>query len=134
MHAVKAYAELGDQIHKMSLRTGFATETLSALNHAAQLSGTTLDNFDGIVKKMFRSIYDANRGLAETQEAFTDIGLSAAQLEGLSPEDTFLTIAGALAQVEDHGKKAALAQILFGRQPAWRCCRCWSMVLKACTR
>ena len=114
--AVKHYAEAGEQVHKMSLRTGFAAETLSELNHAAQLSGTSLDQFDGIVKKMARSIYDADRGLKETQDAFSDIGVNIKDLEALSPEDKFLKIASALADVEDHTKKVALAQILFGRQ------------------
>lgn len=109
-------AEAGDQIQKMALRTGFSTEALSELKHAAELSGTSLEGLENGVRRMQRSILDLERGLATQTEAFAKLGLEIEDLQGLSPEQQFNKITMALADVEDATTKAALAQQIFGRQ------------------
>src|SRR5690554_5019984 len=109
-------AEAGDQIQKMALRTGFSTEALSELKHAAELSGTSLEGLENGVRRMQRSILDLERGLATQTEAFAKLGLEIEDLQGLSPEQQFNKITMALADVEDASTKAALAQQIFGRQ------------------
>lgn len=113
--AVKKYAEFGDQIHKMSLRTGFATETLSELAHAAELSGTDITMLEKAVRTMQRSIYDAGRGLSTQTDALDALGVSIEQLQGKKPEQQFDVLAMALANVEDASQRSALAASLFGR-------------------
>ena len=39
--SVKSFAKMGDEVAKMARKTGFTTETLSELRHAAELSGTS---------------------------------------------------------------------------------------------
>src|SRR5690554_2552898 len=112
----KKTAEAGDQIQKMALRTGFSTEALSELKHAAELSGTSLEGLENGVRRMQRSILDLERGLATQTEAFAKLGLEIEDLQGLSPEQQFNKITMALADVEDATTKAALAQQIFGRQ------------------
>ena len=47
--AVNSFADAGDAIQKMALRTGFSTEALSELKFAAEQSGASLeDNREGI--------------------------------------------------------------------------------------
>src|SRR5690554_1468903 len=111
----KKTAEAGDQIQKMALRTGFSTEALSELKHAAELSGTSLEGLENGVRRMQRSILDLERGLATQTEAFAKLGLEIEDLQGLSPEEQFNKITSALADVEDETRKAALAQQIFGR-------------------
>lgn len=108
-------AESGDEIQKMSLRTGFSTEALSELRHAANLSGTSIDGMEKGVKRMSRVILDAERGLATGTRAMDDLGLSVEQLQGLSPEEQFNTLTTAIAEIEDPSRRAALAQEVFGR-------------------
>jgi len=108
-------ANAGDVIQKMALRTGFSTETLSEYKHAAELSGTSLDALEKGVKRMQKSIYDAERGLSTANEALDFLGLSIEDLQGLSPEQQFDKMAMALADIEDPSKRAALAQEIFGR-------------------
>jgi len=108
-------ANAGDQIQKMALRTGFSTEALSEYKHAADLSGTSIESLENGVKRMQRSIFDLERGLATQTEAYQAMGLTIEDVQGLSPEKQFEKITMALAEVDDASKRAALAQQIFGR-------------------
>jgi len=87
--AVKQFAEAGDEVQKMALRTGFSTEALSEFRHAAELSGTSLNGLETGVRRMQKLIVDASDGLTEATDAFDRIGLSWESLKGLSPEEQF---------------------------------------------
>jgi TP901 family phage tail tape measure protein len=112
---VKGFADAGDEVQKMSLRTGFSTESLSKLRHAAELSGATLTGLETGFKKMARTVFEASEGVDTYVDALDAVGLTAEELEGLNQEEQFNKIAFALADVEDAGKRAALAQEIFGR-------------------
>ncbi len=113
--AVVSYAKAGDEVHKMALRTGFATEALSELRHVAMLSGTELGSIEKATKRMSRTIIDAGRGLETYARAFRDLGLNVEELRAMKPEEQFWAIAGAIGDLEDQTLKAALAQEIFGR-------------------
>ncbi len=113
--SVKAFAEMGDEVHKMALRTGFATETLSRLKFAAQIGGATLSDVEKSVKKMAMSISDAKDGLATYTREFEKIGINVEELEGMSPEDQWMKLALAVAALEDPLQRASSAQKIFGR-------------------
>jgi len=113
--SIRSFAKAGDEVQKMALRTGFSTEALSELRHAADLSGSSLAGFETGVRRMQRTVFDASSGLAEAERSLEELGLTAEELQRLSPEEQFNRIAGALANVEDDSRKAALAQIVFGR-------------------
>ena len=113
--SVKAYANMGDEVHKMSLRTGFATETLSRLKYAAAIGGASLADVEKAAKRMSTTILDAKDGLAETVRQLDRLGLAVEDFEGLSPEEQFMMLAEALSNVEDASERAAIAQKVFGR-------------------
>jgi len=113
--SVKAYAQMGDEVQKMALRTGFATEALSELRHAAEISGSSLSSLEKGVKKMAMSISDARDGLETYTREFDKIGISIVELDGLKPEEQFFKIAGAIGSLEDPTQRAASAQKLLGR-------------------
>jgi len=112
---VKSYVKAGDEVHKMALRTGFATETLSELRYAAEISGTDLTSLEKAVKKMQKTIVDASEGMTTYQRAFERIGINYKELQGLHPEHQFEILAKAIAAVEDPTVRAATAQDIFGR-------------------
>ena len=112
---VKGFAAAGDQLDKMSKRTGFSAEALSELSFAAEQSGSDLETFEKGVRTLQRSINDAGRGLSTAVDALADLGLGFKDLDGLSPEDQFKLIADRLDQIEDPGKRAAVAMMLLGR-------------------
>lgn len=113
--SIKTFAEMGDEVQKMALRTGFSTEALSELRHAAELSGTQLGSLEKASKTLSGAILDAGFGLETYVRAFDKIGLSYEDLKRLSPEDQFLAVMEALAGLTDESEKAALAADIFGR-------------------
>jgi len=65
--------------------------------------------------KMNRTILDGTRGLSTSIDAFDALGLTSAQLAGMAPDEAFKLIATRLSEIEDPGKRAALAMMIFGR-------------------
>lgn len=113
--SVKSWAAMGDEIAKMARKTGMSTEALSELRHAAMLSGGNLATVEKAIKRMSKAISDANDGMATYLRAFEKVGINAADLAGMKPEEAFMKIATAIADVEDPLLRAAVAQDLFGR-------------------
>lgn len=113
--AIRDFAKTGDEIQKMSLRTGFSTEELSKLLFVAEQSGTSLEVVEKAIKKMQQVLVDAELGLSSATDALDLLNLEFEDLEGLSPEDQFETITTALAGVEDASRRAGIAQKVFGR-------------------
>lgn len=112
---VKQYIEVGDMVHKMALRTGFAATALSELAYAADISGADISMLEKGVKNMAKVLVYASDGLETYAKEFRRIGLDYKDLLKLKPEEQFLRIAEAIADVEDHTIKSAAAQIIFGR-------------------
>ena len=113
--SAKAFSKMGDEVAKMSKRTGLSAETLSELKFVASQTGTEFATLENGIRKMQRSIYDAGRGLSTAVDALTDLGLSYKDLEGLSPEAQFKLLAERISKIKDPTKKAAIAMSLFGR-------------------
>lgn len=113
--AVVRFGTLGDEIQKMSLRTGFSTESLSELRFAMEQSGTSIQGFEVGVRRMTGFIEDAKDGLATSTDAMDKLGVSVEDLVGKKPEEAFFILANSMASVEDEVQKAALAQDVFGR-------------------
>ena len=109
------YANAGDEIQKMALRTGFTTEALSELRHAAELSGTSIQGIAKAVKRMATTLLDAEQGLSTAVDAMNELNLTIGDFEGLSPEAAFEKFLVAIANLEDPLKRAAVAQDIFGR-------------------
>jgi hypothetical protein len=113
--AVLQFGRLGDEVQKMSIRTGFSTESLSELRFAMEQAGTSIQGFEVGVRRMSGFIEDAKDGLATSTDAMDKLGVSVDDLKGKSPEEAFFVLANAMAGIEDELTKAALAQDVFGR-------------------
>lgn len=115
---VNSYSKAGDEVAKMAKRTGFGTEALSELRHAAELSGSSLASIEKATKKMSMAVVEARDGVATYTDIFDKLGVNIAALEAQKPEEQFWTLANAMASLEDHTEKVAVAQELFGRAGA----------------
>ena len=113
--SAKLFASYGDSVAKMARRTGLSVEALSELQFAAGQSGVEVAELENGLRRMQRTIYDAQRGLSTATQALADLGLTAGDLAGLSPEQQFKLLADRISQVEDPTLKAALAMQIFGR-------------------
>ena len=113
--STKVFAKMGDDLAKMSARTGFSVESLSELGFAAELSGASMEVLENGIRKMQRTIVDAASGMQSAQDALALLGLTVADLDKLSPEEQFKLIADRLAAIEDPTIRATAAMELFGR-------------------
>ncbi len=111
----KVFSDMGDVLDKMSIRTGVSVEALSELGYAAELSGADLETLESGVRIMQRTLGEAAQGTGTAVEALDRLGLSAAQLAGLSPEQQFKVLADRISKVSDPTLRAAIAMEVFGK-------------------
>ena len=110
-----SYTRVGDEIAKMSKRTGIAVKTLSELRYMANLSGTSLEAMETSIRMMQRGITDASKNVGQAKDALQMLGIEVKDIIGLRPEDQFWKLAYAVAEVEDPTIRASIAMDLFGR-------------------
>lgn len=113
--ALRAFTATGDELDKMRQRTGLSVEALSELRHAADQSGSSIQDLENGIRKMQRELGKAGPLSKALAEALTELGLSASQLQAMNPEQQFDAIAKAIARVQDPTKRAALAMQFFGK-------------------
>lgn len=110
---ISGVVEAGDQLDKMSQRTGMSVESLSRLGTIAELSGSNLESLGVAIKAMNKSL--ASGGTGDVANALNQLGLSIKTIQSLSPEKQFLTIAKALGELDNQSEKVALSMKLFGK-------------------
>ena len=105
----------GDALDKMSQRIGVSVEGIGKLSQMAQLCGSSMETFEGAIKKMQVGLEKAAQGSAEQQQAFQRLGLSITDLKAMSPEDQFLAVSKAMGGLTDQSERTAMAVQLFGK-------------------
>lgn len=113
--AVLAFTSYSDQIEKAAGRAGIAIQSFAELGYAAEQSGASIEELDNAIGRMQANIVDAAEGTGDAVSAFRRLGLSAAELKSLSPEDQFLAIAEAVGRIEDPTERSAIAMDVFGK-------------------
>lgn len=114
--ATREFIKTGDELEKMSIRTGFTVRSLSELRFAAEQSGASIGSIEGAVRRMQRTLYDAERGVSIAVNVLDDLGLSMSDMAKLSPEEQFFKIADRIGSIEDPSRRAAIALNIFGRR------------------
>lgn len=114
---VQGAADAGDNFAKMSTRVGVSVETLSALSHAAGLSGSSMEDVEKGLRTVSQRLVDADQGLAEAKRSFEALGISIRDGEGnLKAADAVLfEFADKMKGLATETERTALAQELFGR-------------------
>lgn len=113
--ALHSFSSFGDQMDKMSARTGASVEALSQLKFAAEQSGQSVEQLESVMIGMARQTRNLERGLSTAKEGFGALGLTFEDIQGKSPEDQFLLMADRLKNIEDPTKRAGVAMEVFGR-------------------
>jgi hypothetical protein len=110
-------AQQGDAYEKMSLRTGWAVESLSTLGYAAHQSDASLEDLGMGLRSLSISMEGARSGNADLAKTFRDLGVPLKDAGGSarSQRDVFYDLADAIAGTESETRRMALAQDLFGR-------------------
>jgi len=114
--AMKKFAAAGDELDKMSLRTGITVENLSRLGHAAQISGSEIKILQNALRMMARNMDMASRGLMTQKEAFDKLGISVKDSDGQlrGTVEVLLEVADKMAGLENATARVALASDIFG--------------------
>lgn len=102
-----------DRLAKTSRKLGIDVGPLQRLEHAAKLSGVQVNQLESGLQRMVRRVSEAARGTGEAQGAIDELGLSAKELNQLSPDEQFLAIAQALSEVPNQADRVRLAFKLF---------------------
>lgn len=112
---VKSFIASGDQLAKMSQRTGVAVEALSELKFAAGQSGTDLETLETSLRKMQATLVDAANGSSSAVKALEHLGLKVEDIQALNPEQQFKLMADRLSQIQNPTARAAAALDIFGK-------------------
>jgi len=113
--AAVVFANAGSKLFDMSQRTGVSVEALSELSFAADQTGGSMEALEKGFAGLSRTFFQAKRGAAAPVAALKEIGLTVADLEGLSPDQQLGLIADGLTAISDASIRGAVAQQLFGR-------------------
>lgn len=119
-YMVKQSIDAADQIAKTSQKIGVSVETLSALKHAASLSGVEFDSLATGLKFLNKNMADTAAGTGEAKVAFSAMGISVKDAKGemKSTEQMLGEVAEKFASFEDGPNKTAIAMKVFGRAGA----------------
>ena len=113
--SLKQFADTGEELSKMAQRTGLSVEALSELKYAAEASGTDINALEAATRNMGRVFGDAAQGSKAATDSLSRYNLSVGMLQEFTPEETFLQVAAAVAQIPDPTMRSAAAMEMFGK-------------------
>lgn len=115
MRAGNLFNTVGSQLNDLSQQTGASASSLSAFAYAAQQTGIEIEDVATGMNKVQKLLAEAKQGSAGAADTLKRLGLSAAQLATMKPEDQILAITDALNRMTNVGDKNAMMMEIFGR-------------------
>ena len=108
--------QLGDQLEKMSQKTGLAVPVLDKLRQAADLGGTEFKTLSRALPTLAKNMQDASDGVGTAKEAFDRLGLGVTNADGSlkSLDQMFFEIGDKIKGMDDRTLAAANASEIFG--------------------
>ena len=104
-----------DELTKLHDKTGISIEGLQRFQVAGDDAGNTIDEISNAIVKLSDKLVSGDKSAVGALEK---LGLTFADLKGLSPEQQFIAISNAIRQIEDPALQVNIAMDLFGRQGA----------------
>jgi hypothetical protein len=111
--AITRSATAIDQLAKHADKLGIAVNELQFLRFAADQTGVSMQSLDTGLQRMTRRVAEAAQGTGAAKNALEELGLSASQLNAMSPDQQFQAIARAMANIGNQGDKVRLAMQIF---------------------
>lgn len=113
--SLKQVIDAMDRADEAAGRVGTSASKFSALTYAAEQSGVSVEELEGALAKLSRTLADAQRGGAAA-DVFARLEIDPRKFS--DPADALAELAERFAQMPDGIAKTALAQDLFGRSGA----------------
>lgn len=110
----QAFDEM-DQVADTAARLGTSSDSLVALGYAAQMSGSSAETLNGALEKMQNLIGEGAAGNETAAKAFAQLGLTIAELKGMSADQAFAAIAEQMQGVGSATDRTKIAIDIFGR-------------------
>jgi hypothetical protein len=104
-----------DRIQRLSDVTGISVSGIQDLDHAAQEAGNTLEQVTTAISQMQNRLASGDDSAVSAVRA---LGLNLRELRELAPDEQFIEIAHAIAQIEDPAVRTQVAMDIFGRSGA----------------
>jgi hypothetical protein len=111
---VRSTFEQFGRINDLSQQFGVSAETLQRFGQVASESGSNIEQVAIAFSTLTRNLQSAQSGTGAQAEALQKLGLSAADLANLSPEQAFLKLSDALAGASNRNEAYAAALDLIG--------------------
>ena len=111
----KSTAALGDEVAKTADKLGIGTAELQELRYAGERAGLSVSDIDKSLEKMQKNLGEAVTGTGAAKDALGQLGLSAADLTKMKPEEALGLIADKMQGVGTQAERAAIANDIFGR-------------------
>jgi hypothetical protein len=108
--------KLGDELDKMSLRTGIAVEPLSELSYAVKISGSDVNALETSVRFLNRRMDEAGQGIGIAVDAFERLGVEVLDADGSMRDSVtvMMEVADGIVGLTEESERGALAMDIFG--------------------
>ena len=113
---IQGSISFGDELWKLSRRTGMSVGELATLKKVASESGGEFETLAPAIGKMQRAVFDAAKGGGAASGAFAMLHLKASNLLKLDPAEAFQIIAEKISAIENPAARAAMAIAFFGKK------------------
>ena len=104
-----------ENLGNIAAKLGVSFEFIQTLEESARRSGTSIDAVSAAFGRLQKSVLGVDEESKAAQKALAEIGITAAELQSLSPEDQYQRIGRAIADIEDPARRTATAVALFGK-------------------
>jgi len=99
-------------------KLGVSFEFIQTIEEAAERSGTSIDAVSAAFGRLQKSVLGVDEESKAAQKALSEIGVTAEELQALSPQEQYRLIGKSLAAIEDPARRTATATALFGKAGA----------------
>lgn len=95
----------------LSIKTGIQVEQLSRFTSIAKLSGASMEDVGGIIKKLSISAVSAYSGNEKLARSFDALGISTQELKSISPDELLIRVARGIQGIDPMIVQELMAQL-----------------------
>lgn len=107
-----------DEAGKTARRLGMSMTSFQNMGQVAEEAGVSMGQMGTLLTFMTRNLGNLANGSASAQKAFGRLGLTMADLQGLSPERQFELVSQRIMALPTAAERTTAAMAIFGRQGA----------------
>lgn len=107
-----------DEASKTARRLGMSMSTFQTLGQVADEAGVSVEQMGTLLTFMTRNLGNLANGSKSAQAAFSQIGLTFADIQGMRPEQQFELISQRIMALPTAAQRTTAAMAIFGRQGA----------------